>query len=173
MSWDVKPFSERLQVFWDCKLFPEMENMEKQNHAMAYHILFRVRQTYIQIPGLLCCSFAQSRPTLCDPMDSSSPGFIVLHCLLEFAQAFVHWLDKATNYFILCHPFSSSLQSFPVSGSFQMSQFTSGGQSIGASASAVLAMYIQGWFPLGLTGLISLLSKELSRVFSNTTVQKH
>ena len=72
-------------------------------------------------------------------------------------------------------PFSSCLQSLPVSGSFPMSWFfTSGGQSIGASTSAlVLSMNIQGWFPLGLTGLISLLSKGLSRVFSNTTVQKH
>ena len=71
-------------------------------------------------------------------------------------------------------PFSSCLQSFPASGSFQMSQlFTSGGQSIGTSASAsVLPMNIQDWFPLGLTGLISLLSKRLSRVFYNTTVQK-
>ena len=72
-------------------------------------------------------------------------------------------------------PFSSCLQSFQISGSFLMSWFfTSGGQSIGASASAsVLPMNIQGWFPLGLTGLISLRSKGLSRVFSNTTVQKH
>ena len=72
-------------------------------------------------------------------------------------------------------PFSSCLQSFQASGSFLMSQlFTSGGQSIGASASAsVLPTNIQDWFPLGLTGLIALLSKGLSRVFSNTTVQKH
>ena len=72
-------------------------------------------------------------------------------------------------------PFSSRLQSFPASGSFQMSQFfASGGQSIGAPASAsVLPMNIQGWFPLGLTGLLFLQSKGLSRVFSNTTVQKH
>ena len=72
-------------------------------------------------------------------------------------------------------PFSSRLQSFPASGSFPVSQFfASGGQSIGASASAaVLPMNIQGWFPLGLTGLISLQSKGLSRVFSKTTVQKH
>ena len=81
-----------------------------------------------------------------------------------------------------CHPAISSsvvpfsyLQSFPASGSFQMSQlFTSGGQSIGVSASAsVLPMTIQGWFPLGWTGWISLQSKGLSRVFSNTTVRKH
>ena len=72
-------------------------------------------------------------------------------------------------------PFSSCLQSFPASGSFQMSQFfASGGQSIGVSVSAsVLPMTIRDWFPLGWTGWISLQSKELSTVFSNTTVQKH
>ena len=72
-------------------------------------------------------------------------------------------------------PFSSCLQSFPASGSFPMSQFfTSGGQSTAASASAsVLPMNIQNWSPLGWTGWISLQSKGLSRVFSNTTVQKH
>ena len=70
-------------------------------------------------------------------------------------------------------PFSSCLQSFPASGSFLISQFfTLGGQTIGASALAsVLLMNIQDWFPLGWTGLISLQSKGLSRVFSNTTVQ--
>jgi len=80
-----------------------------------------------------------------------------------------------------CHPtisssailFSSSLQSFPASGSFQMSQFfTSGGQSIGVLTS-ILPMNTQDWFPLGWTGWISLQSKGLSRVFSNTKVQKH
>ena len=72
-------------------------------------------------------------------------------------------------------PFSSCLKSFPASGSFQMSQlFKSGGQSIGVSASAsVLPVNIQDWFPLGATGWICLQSKGLSRVFSNTTVQKH
>ena len=72
-------------------------------------------------------------------------------------------------------PFSSYLQSFPASGSFPMIQFfTSGGQSIRVSASAsLLPMNIQNWFPLGWTGWISLQSKGLSRVFSNTTVQKH
>ena len=80
-----------------------------------------------------------------------------------------------------CHPttsssvthFSSCLQSFPASGSFPTNQlFASGGQSFGTSASAsVLPMNIQGWFPLGLTGLISLLFNGLSWVFSNTTVQ--
>ena len=72
-------------------------------------------------------------------------------------------------------PFFSCLQFFPASGSFPMGQlFTSGGQSIGVSASAsVLPMNVQDGFPLGLTGLNYLLSKELSRVLSNNTVQKH
>ena len=71
-------------------------------------------------------------------------------------------------------PFSSCPQSFPASGSFPMSQFVSGGQNIGVSASAsVLPMNIQYWFPLGWTGWISLLSKWLLTVFSNITVQKH
>ena len=80
-----------------------------------------------------------------------------------------------SNHLILYRPFSSCPHSFPASGSFPMSRlFASGGQSTGASASAsVLPMNIQCWFPLGLTGLISLLSKELSRVFSSITVQKH
>ena len=78
-----------------------------------------------------------------------------------------------SNHLILCHPFSSCPQSFPASESLLTSQlFTSRGQSIGASAS-VLPMNIQGWFPLGLTSLISLLSKGLSRVFSNIAVQKY
>ena len=77
-----------------------------------------------------------------------------------------------------CHPTISSTvipSPLPASGSFPMSQlFTSGGQSIGVSASAsVFPVNIQGWFPLGWTGLISLLSKRLSRVFSNTTIWKH
>ena len=79
------------------------------------------------------------------------------------------------NDHILCRPLLLCLQSLPASGSFLMSQFfTSGGQSIGVSASAsVLPVNIQVWFPLGWTGWISLQSKGFSRVFSNTTVQKH
>ena len=84
-------------------------------------------------------------------------------------------LVMPSNHLILCRSFSSCPQ-FPLaSGSFPVSQlFTSAGQSIGTSASAsVLPINIQGWFPLGLTGLISLQSKGLSRVFSSTIVQKH
>ena len=83
------------------------------------------------------------------------------------------WCHPTISFSVI--PFSSCLQSFPSSGSFLMNQFfASGGQSIGVSASAsVLPMNIQDWFPLGWTGWISLQSKGLSRVFSNTTVQKH
>ena len=83
------------------------------------------------------------------------------------------WCHPAISSSVI--PFSFCLQSFPASGSFQMSRFfVSGGQSIGVSASvSVLLKNIQEWFPLGWTGWISLLSKGLSRVFSNTTVQKH
>ena len=87
------------------------------------------------------------------------------------------WCHPAISSAVI--PFSSHLQSFPASGSFQMSQlFTSGGQRIGVSASTSvlpmnIPMNIQDWFPLGWTGWISLQSKGLSRVFSNTTVQKH
>ena len=96
--------------------------------------------------------------------------------LPEFAQ-------NTCSLSLWCHPtisssiayFSSCPQSFPASGSFPVSWiFASGGQRIGASASAsVLSKNVQGWFPLGLTGLIFLLSEGLSRVFSNTTVWKH
>ena len=89
----------------------------------------------------------------------------------QFVQTHVHWVSDAISFSVV--PFSSCPQSFPTSGSFPMSQlFVSGGQSVGASAS-VFPMNIQGWFPLGFTGLISLEYKGLSRVFSSTTIQKH
>ena len=100
------------------------------------------------------------------PCPSPSHGVCLNSCLLsQWSNPTVS--SSATNFFCL--------QSFPASGSFPMSQlFTSTGQSIGVSASAsVLPMNIQGWFLLRLTGLISLLSKGLSRVFSSTTVQRH
>ena len=85
----------------------------------------------------------------------------------------IRWCHEIISSSVI--PFSSCPQSFPASGSFQMSQlFVSGGQSIRVSASTlVLPMNIQDWFPLGWTGWISLQSKWPSRVFSNTTVQKH
>ena len=108
---------------------------------------------------------------LCNPMDCSTLGFPFHHQLSELAQtmSMSHWRHPTILSSIVS--FSSCLQSFPAPGSFPMNQFfTSGGQSIGVSASAsVLPMNIQDWFPLGLIGLISLKSKGLSRVnsFSN------
>ena len=101
------------------------------------------------------------------PCPSPTPGAYSNSCALSW------WCHPTISFSVV--PFFSHLQCFPASGSFPMSQlFASGGQSIGISASAlVLPMNIQDWFPLGLTALISLQAKGLSRVFSNTTVQKH
>ena len=123
-----------------------------------------------------CCLVTQSCPTFGDPHGLQHPR---LPCPSPSPRACSN--SCPLNWW--CHPtipssimsFSSCLQSFPASGFFLMSWlFASGGQRIGALASeSVLPMNIQDWFPLGLTGLISLQSKGLSRVFSNTTVQKH
>ena len=120
-------------------------------------------------------SVAHSCLTFCDPVNCSTPGFPVHHQLPKLAQTcpLSQWCHPTILSSVV--PFSFCCQSFPVSESFPMSQFfMSDGQSIGVSASAsVLPMNIQDWFPLRLTGLISVQSKGLSRVFSNTTVQKH
>ena len=136
------------------------------------------------IISLQFSSLVQLCPTLCDPMDYNTPGFSVHHQLLEFAQTQIHWVSYTLGVIYIeaiptisssIVPFSSCLQSFLASGSFPVSQFfPSGGQRIGVSASAwVLPMNIQDWFPWGLTGWISLLSKGLSKVLSNTTFPKH
>ena len=112
-------------------------------------------------------------PPFVTPMDYSSPGSSVLQCLPVCSHSCPFEAVMLSNHLILCLPLCLWPQSFPASGSFPMSWlFKSGGQRIGASTSAsVLAMKIQGWFPLGLTGLISLLSKWLSRVFSSTSLK--
>ena len=129
--------------------------------------------------GCSLLSVTKSCPTLHDPMDCSMPGFSVHHQLpcptptCSNSGPLSRWCHTTISSSAV--PFSSCLLSFPASGSFPMSQFfASGGQSIGASASAsILPKSIQGWFSLRLTGLISLLSKGLSRVFSSTTIRKH
>ena len=108
----------------------------------------------------------------------ATPQTATSQASLSFSQSLLKLMSELvmpSKHLILCVLFSSCLQSFPSSGSFPMSQFFAlGGQSIRVSALAsVLPMNIQDWFPLGWTGWISLLSKGLSRVFSNTTVQKH
>ena len=119
---------------------------------------------------LLSCVQLFETPQTAAPQAAMS--FIISWGLFRL-MSFV--LMMPSSHLVLCYPFSSCLQSFPASGSFPMSwPFASGGQSIGASALAsVLPTNIQGWFLLGLTGLISLQSKGFSRVFSSTIVQKH
>ena len=119
--------------------------------------------------SIYCCSVAKSGLTVCDSMNCSTSGFPY-----PSLSPWVCSNSRLLNQW--CHPtinFSSCPQFFPSSGSFTMSQlFLLGLQSIGISAS-VLPMNIQDWFPLRLTGWISLQSKGLSRIFSDTTVQKH
>ena len=139
-----------------------------------------------------CCSVAKLCLTLGNPMDCSTPGFPVFHHLPELSQTHVHWVGDAIQ---LSHPLLSFHRLMSIESKMPSSHLilccplhllpsifssirervgsASGGQSIRASASmSVLPMNIQGWFPLGLTGLISLLSKGLLIVFS-TTIQRH
>ena len=127
------------------------------------------RNRYLQFRAAQLLSHVR----LCNPVNRSTPGLPVHHQLLESTQTHVHRVGDAISSSVV--PFSSCPQSFPASGSFQMSQsFESGGQSNRVSAStSVLPMNTQDWSPLGWTGWISLQSKGLSKVFSNTTVQKH
>ena len=144
-----------------------------------YHMIFiflcLTCDLFMLLWMVLFSSVAESCLTLCDPMDCSTPGLPVHHQLPEFTQTHVHWVVDAIQ---PSHPLSS-----PPPPAFNLSQIrvfsnesvlTSGGQSIGVSASAsVLPMNTQDWSPLGWSGWISLLSKGLLRVFPNTTVQKH
>ena len=119
-------------------------------------------------------SVTQSYPAFCDSINHSTPGLPVHHQLPELTQTHIlQWCHPTISSSVV--PFSSCLQSFPASRSFQMSQlFAWSGQSIVVSASAsVFPMNNQNWFPLRSTGWVSLQSKELSRVFYNTTVQKY
>ena len=133
---------------------------------------------FCQIIRLLSLQFrsvAQLCLTLCNPVDCSNQGLPVHHQLPELTQTHVHWFSDAIQPSHPVVPFSSCLQSFLASRSFQVSQlFASGGQSIGVPASAsVRPVNIQDWIPLGWTGWTSLQSSGLSRVVFNTTVQNH
>ena len=121
-------------------------------------------------------SITQSCPTLCDPMECSTPGLPVHHQLLELTQTHVHRVDDAIQ---PSHPLSSPSPASNLSQHRGLFNWVSSSQQveigwIGVSAStSVLPVNIQDWFPLGWTAWISLQSKGLSRVFSNTTLQKH
>ena len=132
------------------------QNSEKSSHSSISSVQFS--------------SVAQSCPTLCDPVNRSTPGLPLHHQLPEFTQTHIHRVGDAISSFVI--PFSSCPQSLSASESFPMSQlFAWGGQSTGVSSLAsFLPKNTQGWSALEWTGWISLQSKGLSRVFSNTTV---
>ena len=121
------------------------------------------------------CAVAKTCLILCNPMNCSTLASLSI----AYSQSLLKFMSfesvMPSNHPILCHPLLLLPSIFPSIRTFPVSQFfASGGQSIGVSAAAlVLPMDIQDWFPLGWTGWISLQSKGLSRVFSNTTVQKH
>ena len=134
-------------------------------------LFFRLFYTHLR--ERCCCSFGQSCPTLCNPMDSSMPAFPVLHHLPELAQTYVHRVSDAIH-LILCHPLLLLPSVFPSIRAFsdesalriRWAKYWSFSFSISPSNE------YSGWCPLGLTGLISLQSKGLSRIFSNSTVWK-
>ena len=136
-------------------------------NAVIHWPFFGILFTYCQFSSVQSLSHVWLFVT---PGTAAHQASLSHHQLPKLAQTHV----MPSNHLILCRTLSC-LQFFPASGSFLTSQFFSlGGQSIGVSASAsVLPVNIQDWFPLGWTGWISLQSKGLSRVFSNTTVQKH
>ena len=125
------------------------------------------------VPISCFCSVAKSCPVLCDSVDCNTPVLLVPHCLPEFAQNIVRWAGDAIQ---PSHPLPTfSLFAFNLSqhqGLFHESALPIRYRNIGASGS-VLPMNSRGWFPLGLTGLISLLSQELSRFFSSTTIREY
>ena len=135
-----------------------------QCFSFVFFILMETKWSHSVMSNSLRLHGLQHAKLPCPP---PTPGACTNSCPLSW------WCHPTISFSVI--PFSSCLQSFPASGSFPMSQFfRSGGQSIGASVSAsIFPMNIQGWFSLGLNGLISLQSKGLSTVFSNTTVQKH
>ena len=143
---------------------------EQQQQLFLYNQLFFLQWIfYCVTKSLLSLSCVQ----LCISMYCSMPGFPVHHQLQELLKLISIKLMLPPSHLIFCCPLP--IQPFWASGSFSMRQFfTLGGQNIGVSPStSVFSMSMQGWFPLGFTGWISMQSKRLSRVFSNTTVQKH
>ena len=160
--------------------------LKPQKYPLVYRLCFKFNESH---PRHICtfrCSRASakkksgafSRSVMSNSLQPQGLQHARIPCPSPTPEAYSNSCPSSQ----WCHPTISSsvvpfssLQSFPASGSFPMSQcFKSGGQSIGVSASAsILPMNIQDWFPLGWTGWISLQSKGLSRVFSNTTAQKH
>ena len=148
--------------------FSPVVSVQLVSHFYQFWFLLAFLGTFSSVS-----SVPQSCSTLCHSKDCSTPGLLDLtnsRSLLRL-RLIERWCHPTISSCVI--PFFSRLQSFSALGPFQMSRFfVSCGKSIGVSAS-VLSMNIQDWFPLGWTGWISLQSKGLSRVFSNTTVKKH
>ena len=154
-------------VYWKGSL---KEKYQAIFHIWLFHALLKAKQSkFSSVQSLRCVQLFVT------PWTAARQASLSINNSQSLLKLMIIELRIPSNHRILCHPLLLRLISFPESRSFQMSQFfPSGAQSIGASALAsVLSMNIQDWFPLGWTGWISLQSKGLSRVFSNTTVQKH
>ena len=137
---------------------------------MVSLIIFCERQLVI---SMVCCSFAMSSPTLCSPLDCSTPGFPVLHYLPEFAHTHMLWVSDAIQ---SSHPLSPPSPAFNLSEHQGLFQWVSSSHEVPKYWSFsfnIQCCNTQDWSPSEWTGWISLQSKGLSRVFSNTTVQKH
>ena len=169
--WDFKTHSKGCDVLWGSQLLNIQESCKR--FLNCWYVEMDNPFSSVQFSSVQCSHSVMSDSLdpvnhTCQggPCPSPTPGVYPNSCPLS------HWCHPAISSSIFLF---SCLQSFPASGSFQMSQlFSSGGQSIGVSAStSILPMNTQDWSPLGWTGWTSLQSKGLSRVFSNTTVQKH
>ena len=157
-----------------CITWIDLWILKKSLHPWDKSHLIMVYDLFIDNNFCCCCSVTQLCLTFWDPIDCRMSGFSVPHYLSVCSNSCLlsRWCHPTISSSV--PPFPSCPQTFPASGSFPMSQlFESGRQKIRASASAsVLPVNIQGWFPFRLTGLVSLQSKGLSRVFSST-IQKH
>ena len=169
-------FTEGKRENWKSTLPPHFLCSLTLPHFFRFPQLYWGRIGVIEFFKVFCCCYAvtKSCPTLCNPTDYSRPSSSVStisQSLLKFMSVA---LVMPSNHLILCHSFLLLPSIFPSIRVFSMSLLcASCGQSTGASVSeSVLPMNIQGWFPLGLTGLISMQSKGLSRIFSGT-IQKH
>ena len=152
-------------------LAKELVMIQQLNKGITFEKIF----LFSNLRMVQFSSVSQSCPTLCNPMNHSTPDLPVNHQLPEFTQTHVYWVGMPSNHPILCRPLLLLPSIFPSIRIFSNSQlFAWGAQSIGVSAStSILPMNTQDQSSLEWTGLISLKFKGLSRVFSNTTVQKH
>ena len=181
-GWSLQPWNEKTLAPWKESYDKPRQHIKKQRHTLLTKVCI-VKAMVFPIVMYGCESWTIKKAVVVQSLSQvwlfATPWTVA--CQVSLSLTISQSLPKLmsiesvmpSKHLIPCHPLLLCLQSFPASGSFLMDRlFASGGQSIAASTSVFL-MNIQSWFLLGLTGLISLLSKGLSRVFSSTTVQKH